>query len=210
MFKRVKDEEKSKRRSGIFWSIFLGAFCILYLVFFGKVVIGKAISFEEAANDGTLKRDQYAYVDVKCVLEDYATTQHTINFIPSGTDEHFLIVLENGDILPVKVSNKKTRVALSEIRRVSFKDGQCKTETEITPVRIKGMVFSIDPDIERSMEKAVERRELFDNDRTVYYCELDCTWGPGKAGGVLVVLLLVEAVLVYSTIDDIRKKKRGN
>lgn len=210
MFKKNKDETKEKKSSSLFWAIFLGAFCILYVVLYGNVMINNPVSFEESAKNGVLKRDHYAYVDVRCVLDSYAITHHSVNFIPTGTDEHFLIVLENGDILSASIRNKKTRTALKEIRSVSYKDGQCKTESAVIPVRIKGMVFSLDPDIERSMEKAIERRDLFDNNRTVYYCELDCTWTTLKADAIYIVLILVEAVLICTTIDNIRKRKRGN
>jgi len=207
MFKKKGENPKGRTIKYIFWSVFFIVITLLYGGFYGRVILGSAVLFEEAIQNGTAKQDMFTYIDAKCVLDSYATTKHTTNFIPTGTDEHFIIVLENGDLISASVDKKKKIQALKEIRSVSYKTGVCMTEEVVTPVRITGFLFTFDPQIRDSFYNHIERKGLNDGNRNIYSLELDGTWTRGKVIGVLALLVLADVFLVYEAIQGIKKGK---
>ena len=92
-------------------------FIVLAILFFGITVIytiatwdymvmGKTVNLNEYTAEGRAPEEgEYATLNVRFVLGNYAETKHTYGFIPIGTEQHYAIILEDGSIMSLTVKS---------------------------------------------------------------------------------------------------------
>ena len=72
------------------------------------MILGKTVNLNETSAAGQApQKGDYATFNVRFVLGNYAETKHTINgFIPAGTEQHYVIILDDGSLMSLTLKNK--------------------------------------------------------------------------------------------------------
>ena len=82
----------------------------------GYMIKGDALNLEDYISNGSpFPTGEYVNLDVRSVLGNYAETKHTTNGIPTGTDQYFVIWLDDDSFMSLKVKNKKDVELLNKI-----------------------------------------------------------------------------------------------
>ena len=203
MFKRKKEEEPiSTKRSLVWGTILFFAVMVLSVVVFREVMFDLDEDFVALENASGVQKDDYVSLEVSNVLDKYYTTTNYALFVKTSVEEHYAVLLENGDVVPIVVSDKKMRNELNNLRN-SVQAGKTITE----PVIVKGLVHTLDPDVERAYGERLERKEISDDTNRIYWVEVDGTWTKLKVWGMVLLFAAFDAICIVELIMNIKKEK---
>lgn len=183
-------------------TILFFAFMVLSVVIFHEVMFDLDEDFVALENASGVQKDDYVSLEVSNVLEKYYTTTNYALFVKTSVEEHYAVLLENGDVVPIVVSDKKMRNELNNLRN-SVQAGKTITE----PVIVKGLVHTLDPDVERAYGERLERKEISDDTNRIYWVEVDGTWTKLKVWGMVLLFAAFDAICIVELIKNIKKEK---
>lgn len=201
-------------------AIRISLLCILFfwglsvaLVISSKdVILDNDRDFYEAEASGGVEKDDYISLYVDGVIGNFAETKHYTNMIPTGKDEHYIILLENQEFIPVIVKNKKIQ---SEFDRIcgetwnyldnTSKDGE--TSTKPKGITVKGVVATLNPEIEGYYKEWLESMGVSSDENKVYYVTLDTTQTTMSVIGMALLSIAIGGLNLWFVITSIRKRK---
>lgn len=97
-------------------SLLLVGFGIMNLIAHGDYYFGHAKDINDMTADGAQpQKGEYVQVGVDVCFGWYAETTHKVNGIPTGKERHYIIMIENGDIMSLTVKGKKNYKRIDEI-----------------------------------------------------------------------------------------------
>lgn len=187
-------------------------FFLLFVVFFSfnaKFVFGgEPQDIMQAIEKGEFVKGEHVTVNVNAVLENYAFTKHRINgIIPIGTDQHYIIRLENNAIISLKVKDKKIIKELESIQEETWDCINSDSADLPAGIVMQGRVSTMNYEIEGYYSTILSFMGLSDSDILIYYVEIDTTETKGLIIVELLVLFAVDVACVYSFIELMKKKK---
>ena len=187
MAQTTKKKTKSEYRKTmilcyVLAGIFLAVAGIWVAVHWNYMILGKTTQLNnEIMNGNAPQKGDYATLNVKLVLGNYAETKHRINgIIPIGTDQHYAIVLFDEEALYVisaTVKNKKDIESLESMVDASWalltgESDQWPTGT----VELTGKITTMDSQIlgyyKQQLSQAGVTTEYF---KQIYELTLDAT-----------------------------------
>ncbi len=201
-------------------AIRISLLCILFfwglgvaLVIGGKdVILDNARDFYEVEASGGVEKDDYVSLYVDGVIGNFAETKHYTNMIPTGKDEHYIILLENQEFIPVIVKNKKIQSEFDRICEETWnyldntsKDGE--TTTRPKGITVKGVVATLNPEIEGYYKEWLESMGVSPDENKVYYVTLDTTQTKMSVIGMALLSIAIGLMNLWFVITSIRKRK---
>ena len=189
-------------------------FFVLFLFFFAVnarfVFGGEPQDVMQAIEKGEFVKDEHVTVNVNAVLENYAFTRHRINgIIPIGTDQHYMIRLENNAIVSLKVKNKRIIHKLDDIQEKTWDCMNGYSKTLPAGVKIQGRISTIHPEVEGYYSTVLSFLGLSDSDIPIYYVEIDTTETKGKAIVEILLLFALSVACVFSALQLYKKMKQS-
>ena len=83
--------------TGIICAVFFIFLAVMLCIIDKDVLADNATDLYDLIDDNAELKDQYVELYVDGVIGNYAETEHKINgIIPSGTDQHYLLWLDDG------------------------------------------------------------------------------------------------------------------
>lgn len=202
MFRRKKEESISTKKSLVWGTILFFAFTVLSVVIFYEIMFDLDENFVALENTSGVQKDDYVSLEVSNVLDKYYTTTNYVAFVKTSVEEHYVVLLENGDVVPIVVSDKKMRNNLDEMRN-KVQAGEIITE----PIIVKGLVHTFDPEVERAYSAHLERMVINDDTNRIYRCEVDGTLTGFKAWGMVLLFAAFDAICILGLIKTVKKEK---
>ena len=135
LLSKRNETPESKRFSWAIIAIMFFAFAILSIVVNKNQMLGQTVDFYNLYKGTTesIKKDSYVDIPIDGVVGNYAYTKHTTYFIPTGTDEHYIIWLDDGAFISLKVKDKSDINALDSITEKTWD----VIDSIVKPIRIK-------------------------------------------------------------------------
>ncbi len=205
---------KSQQKTGfilcIVLAVLVAAFAAGYIILEGSYMfLGKTKNMNEILADGApLEKGDYVTLDVRFVLGNFAETKHKINgFIPIGTDQHYLIILDNGSAMPLMIKSKSDIEKLDALINPtwSFLSGETTTPPTET-LRLSGCISSMNHEIEDYYKQALSTAGLDSTNTTnIYYLTFDATQ---TRFSKILILLMIVGLFILLIIGAIFSRKR--
>lgn len=194
---------KSQKKSLVWGTILFFAFTVLTTVIMFEVMFDLSEDFVSLENSGKgVQKDDYVSVEVTNVLAGYAETTNVVAFVTTSIDEHYVVLLDNGSVVPIVTSDKELKNKLDDIRN------RCQAGEVITePVIIKGLVHTFDPQIERYYKGTLEDAGITDETNRIYWAEVDGTETMLKAWSMVLLFAAMGIACLIFLIRTIKKEK---
>lgn len=178
------------------------------------IIMNNPTDFYELQTNNQLSTGKYVSLDVDAVLENYAKTKHSVSFIPTGTDQHYILWLGDGSVISLTTNDKKlikkfdamideTWNYIDELYNENY-DADLPEAVEV-----KGKITSIRPKISGFYEEFLGEMGVT-SEFTVYHMTIDTTETPFKNIMLLiamVVFLVISILVVISNIKVIKASK---
>lgn len=199
---------------GLISLLFVG-FGIMNLIAHGDYYFGHAQDISEMTADGASpQKGEYVQVGVDVCFDWYAETTHKVNGIPTGKEQHCIIMLENGDIMSLTVKGKKNYAKIDEVIDATWDYLYDSTGTKYlhTPVIFEGKIESIGYEVEKYYDEYLNdflnACEASWGYRPNYY-ELTIDTTDNKISTLLYYLLgaLMVALLVFGIVSSAKTLK---
>ena len=175
------------------------------------VFMGKTTDLNQSVAEGKApEKDEYATLNVHLVLGNYAETKHKINgFIPAGTEQHYVVVLDDGSVMSVTLKDKSDIEKLEAMVDPTWSLLSGESESwPTTNVTLTGKIGSMDSQIlgfyRESLNKAGVTTDYFPR---IYELTLDATNSRFRGFLVFGILLAFGALFIVLSIVSGKKVK---
>ncbi|MGN0438229.1 MAG: DUF6709 family protein [Lachnospiraceae bacterium] len=168
--------------------------------------------FYELEKTSGVNKDDYVSIYVDGVIGNYAETKHYTNLIPTGKDEHYIIWLENDEIISLAVKKKRIieQMDLLTDATWAYIDAQSGGDTSATlpqGITLKGRIRTMDSEIKGYYQQCLDELGISSENMKIYYVNLDTT--STVAGNLMLIIfgVLLTGIGVFGTVDELKKRK---
>lgn len=204
-------KETKAVKNSIICITFFSLLAIVWFYINKDVIFDNSTDFYELeSSDKGIQKDKYVSLEVNCVLGNYAETKHYTNLIPTGKDQHFILLLANNDIISLKANNKKQIRMLNDIcdDTINYLEhiNEGSTATSLTKkMTVKGVIHTINPEIEDYYVQVLNQIGISYENHTIYYVELDAASNRTSTISYLLIILIFVVLSVLGLIKNKRK-----
>ena len=196
-----KKEIFSKVVLGFLTLIFLGI-SILPIIENGRYIFtGKAQDINKLMYEDCFEEyvDKYISADLDAIVDIYAETTHTYNYIPTGKDNHYIAWLEDDSFISITLKNKKQ---IEEAERVidetwDYLDEKTDNFTE-NPLHIEGVLKELDNDLEKYYQEVLTEYGVEENEFIIRHYTIDVSQSRLKSIMFSLVALTIAMFIFYS------------
>lgn len=205
------------KASGIIY-LLIGIVCvvigIITLIANSSYMIkGECLEMDDYLESGVYPVGEYVKMDVHSLLGNYAETKHTTNGIPTGTDQYYVLWLDNDTFISIKVKSKKDIETLNKIvdETWSSDDWYSTTSFEATG-KLKNISnselrgFYNDFFDEFCEYMGIEKSELT-SQFTIKEIEIDCTDSRSSLWGLFALFCGLGVLLILVALATLKKAK---
>lgn len=205
----MNKKKENSVASGVIVTVLFSLLLVLVLLVNMNILLGNSVDFyEQEAGEG-IKKDKYVSLKVDGVLMNYAETKHTVNFIPVGKDQHYILWLDNDIVISLTVKNKKLCKQLNKIYDETWDYIDGKRDTLPTGITVKGTIHTMDPEVESYYKQGLSMMGISSaNMSNIYYVTIDCTDTFMSAVGYIVFMLVMIAIGIGMIVDAKKKRKQ--
>ena len=119
--------------------------------------------------------NKYVAVDIDAIVDVYATTNHTVNFIPVSKDYHYIAFLEDDSFASISVPGSKEK----DIDRVleetwDYLDGNAEYFTD-NPVHLEGKLETVSGEMLSLYNERLEEYGITDDYYIIRNINIDAT-----------------------------------
>lgn len=187
-----------------------GALTIFLTIYTMDRLLGKDVDFYKLIenNDPSSMKGKYVSLHVDGVLGNYAEMQHKINgIIPAGTDQYYVVWLDNDYVISLKVKSKDTINKLEEITDDTWDYIDEKRNDLPDGIVVKGTIGTTDSKIEPFYKEALGKLGVLDSDSITkpYYLTIDITEDRTSAFlevGFCLLMTLIGLIMLISNIKN--------
>lgn len=188
--------------------IFCAVMCILAFVVNKDVILDNYTEFYSMEEKEGVKKDAYVELYVDGVIGNYAETTHTVNFIPTGKDQHYMLWLSNDEIISLTVKDKKLIAKLDEICDDTWDYIESESEEyNVKGTTVKGVINTLDPEIEGYYKQWLNETGIAEAGLDVNYVAIDTTKTRGNSLFMVLFFLAGGVACVVGLVISIKKKK---
>jgi len=195
-------------------SIFLPIVCMLLFGFMtaflittkSDVLFDNPKDFYELLEEGNLENDTYVSIKIDAVFGNYAEMQHTWNFIPVGTDQYYMIWLDDDTTISISTKNKKVIEKLDEMTDATWDYADGTTDELPEAIVLKGVISTLDSEIAGYYKEAGDTSNISDY-LTMRKTNIDCTETPFGMWCYLVFAAVLTIGSIAMLIANIKKRK---
>lgn len=206
----MKEEKKSSVGTLVLGVIIVGAIMALYIGTHIDLMFHEPKDImEHIAEEGSPKKGEYVSVGIDAAVDCYAETKHKINgIIPAGTDMHYVLWLDDGSFISIKVKGKKDIEKLNKIVNETQKYVNGNADTLPAKYELSGVISTMDPKIEDYYDQDIQYWGIDESGYPIYYVEIDETNTKLGAWLMMGFFAVIEVICVISLIDAIKEKKQ--
>ena len=171
-------------------------------------------TYEEVADNYEAYSEQWISYEVVACLGNYAEETESYSFIPTGHEYYYIIMMEDGSVMPMTVSKKTDREYLDALTDATYDyfDGVTKT-ISVPPREFIGTVKAQKSDAEKYYKEGLDYLKISEKEGWVIrHVLLDCT--SSRASTILLVggvmLIPVFGFVTYFVNAAKEKKKKLN
>ncbi len=205
---------KERKNSIVGWwiaVILIGLLMVLYIVTQKDFLFASEPTdiMDLIEEDGEATKDAYVSVGVDGVVEHYAEMKHSINgIIPIGTDDYYLLWLDDGSFISLTAKGKKNTEKLQKLMNDTHSYIYGQSEFLPDKVEFKGRISTMDSEIEGYYKDALYLWEISESDGlTIHYVTIDTTETPLKAWLMWGFFAIIEVICVIALIKEIKERK---
>ena len=211
----MKNNKKGKSRTGaivllaFLTLVFIAMAFIMFVADMDYLISKKTTSIGGTTEWHKPQKDDHVTVESYAVLGKYAQTKHYINgFIPSGTDYHYILWLNNDAAISVTVKNKKLIKELDELETLTWEvlDGESDYYPEVQG--LTGQVSTMDPEIEGYYDDYLEEIGFTDAGFDIYYVTIDTSETWFTAWMYVLFFVVLAIVCIVSMIANVKRAKK--
>lgn len=211
----MKNNKKGKSRTGVIvllaflTLIFIGMSFIMFVADMDYLTSKKTTSIGGTDEWHKPQKDDHVTVESYAVLGKYAQTKHYINgFIPSGTEYHYILWLDNDAAISVTVKNKKMIKELDELETLTWQvlNGESNEYPEVEG--ITGMISTMDPEIEGYYDDYLEEIGFTESGFDIYYVTVDTTQTWLVSWMYVLFFVVLSIICIISMIANIKRAKK--
>ena len=101
--------------------------------------------------------DDYVSIDVYGTLEIFAETKHTVNAIPTGTDYHYLVWLDDDSFMAVSVPKKREAEFEAQANEVwAFINGDLEEFPYEKPIQVEGKLERLTGELDQYYNECLQ------------------------------------------------------
>ena len=192
--------------TGIICAVFFIFLAVMLCIIDKDVLADNATDLYELIDNNEELKSQYVELYVDGVIGNYAETEHRINgIIPSGTDQHYLLWLDDGTFISLTTRNKDLMSKLDAICDNTWYYIDYKTDVLDKSITIKGKIGSMDTEIKGFCNEWLDELEVSHSD--MRYVSINADTSRGSVLGYVGICLLLAAVGVVVFIFAVKKEK---
>lgn len=208
--KQQLKETKKKMIALIAVIIVFVAFGSIYLAYKAEYIFGgEPRDIMSAMPKNGSRSTEHVTMNINAVVANYAYTKHRINgIIPFGTDQHYIIWLEDGSVVSVKVKNKKTIRKLDAMIDATWDYIQGKTTTLPEPIKVQGQLSYIEYEIQNYYKKTLNDIGFTESGLPIHYIEVDLTETKGRAIFLTAFMYVMAGLCAWSLVKTIKERKK--
>lgn len=213
----MKPKTQNKAGSAVLFA-FLGVIFTLFaiILFIGDMdfLLGEEPrDLNEIVQETSPTKDTHVKLNSYVVLGNFAETKHYINgIIPSGKEQHYLIMLDNADVIAVTVKNKKIIKKLDDMEDGTIAWVSGTADDLPLSVEIQGKLSTMDSKIEgffRDYISDLDDAGITDIGMNYYSMSIDTT-ETRTSGWMLVLFSFVVGVgCIIGMIVTIKQNKKA-
>ena len=193
--------------TGIICAVFFIFLAVMLCIIDKDVLADNATDLYDLIDDNAELKDQYVELYVDGVIGNYAETEHKINgIIPSGTDQHYLLWLDDGTFISLTTRNKDLMSKLDAICDNTWDYIDYKTDVLDKSITIKGKIGSMDTEIKGFCNEWLDQLEVSHSD--MRYVSINADTSRGSVLGYVGICLLIAGVGVFVFINAVNKEKK--
>ncbi len=211
----MKKQEKRKKRTGAI--VLLSVLTVLFL-FLGFVMFVSDMDYLISKKTTTIggteewnrpQKDDHVTVENYAVLGKYAQTKHYINgFIPSGTEYHYILWLDNDAAVSVTVKNKKMIEELDNLETLTWEVLNGTSDYYPDVEELTGKVSTMDPEIEGYFDDYLDEIGFTESGFDVYYVTIDTTETWLMSWMYVLFFVVLAVICIISIIANVKKGKK--
>ena len=194
--------------TGIICAVFFIFLAVMLCIIDKDVLADNATDLYDLIDDNAELKDQYVELYVDGVIGNYAETEHKINgIIPSGTDQHYLLWLDDGTFISLTTRNKDLMSKLDAICDNTWDYIDYKTDVLDKSITIKGKIGSMDTEIKGFCNEWLDQLEVSHSD--MRYVSINADTSRGSVLGYVGICLLLAGVGVFVFINAVNNEKKA-
>lgn len=205
-------KKRTKKNSSIFLCILFSILLVLLIIVYKDVLLNNYTDFYELQDTTGIQKDAYVSINIDKVLGNYAETKHYTNFVPTGTDQHFIIWLNDNNFISLTTKNKKVISQLNEIMNDTYEYIESKRNKPLTnTIKLKGIIHTLNPEIVKYYDNYLSEFGITaENANIYYYLTIDTTETFLKVILMLLFFALLLTLSIIWAVKDRRKTRNMN
>jgi hypothetical protein len=155
-----------------------------------------------------LNPGEFTSVRIDANFGAYAETRHMINgVIPAGTEQHYMVWLDDGSLISVTVkgSSKYDKMDAIEDQTYEYIDDGGTLSKSVTYV---GEISTVSGDLKKYYQEALDYLGADDTNVNIYYLDIDTTQTKESIIGVCLLFLVMGIAMVVGGICLIKSGKK--
>lgn len=173
------------------------------------VMFGRVEDFYEKEAESGIEDGDYVSLYVDGVLGNFAeTTTHKYYFIPVGKDRHYIIWLDDQEIISLTVSGDKKVEQLDTICDATWDYLNGISQVYDVPGKnFRGRITKPDSELKGYMNNELKKLGITEEEFRIYPLTIDTTETPLKSWILFLVPLLLAIILLCLIVRDVKMKK---
>ncbi len=203
---------KTSSRIAIVVAVLAFAICLIFCIINGSYMFkGETVSLnwgntEEAP---VPQKGDHATFYARLVLGNYAETKHTINgFIPAGTEQHYIILLDDFSVLSVTAKNSSVLEQLDRMTEATWNYSDTGDTSYLTEsIELTGSLKSMNSEIQGYYHTSLQKVGITEAEYTIYNLTLDVTntrFSYFVTAGLIFLVVVICVLIILSN----RKKMK--
>lgn len=125
-------------------------------------------------NDLYNYKDKFVSAEIDAIIDVYAETKRTYNFIPVGKENHYILWLDDGSMMSLVISGKDKEIEEIINSTWDYLDEKSDYLTD-KPLHVEGVINSLGGDVRKYFDEALEYFGIDESVATIHYYEIDAT-----------------------------------
>ncbi len=207
---KTSSQYKTSMILSIILALVLLVFTVVYVgMNFNYMVLGKSIDLNQQLREGkSPEKGDLVTFEVRYVLGNFAETKHKINgIIPTGTDEHYVVVLDDNSLMAVSVSGSKDVDAMNKLEsetKAYLADTDDISKIPTSTIKLTGRLETMHSEIQKYYNQALSTLSTY----TIHNMTLNATHGRLSMFMITFFLLALLVVFIFSAIQSKKKMKK--
>ena len=142
-------------------------------------------------------KDKFVSADIDAVIDVYAETKRTYNFIPVGKENHYILWLDDGSMMSLAISGKDKEIEEIINSTWDYLDEKSDYLTD-KPLHVQGVIKSLGGDVRKYFDEALEYFGIDESVATIHYYEIDATESRLLNWVTSLIMLSIGGLLLYT------------